>query len=170
MSARSETLLEAAKSSAHAADRIGSARRGLDAGGERRATLNVALGLAHELHALTLTVEAALLPPEPRADAPPEVQEGWFSPIELMGHRRRDGYIRAVTLAGRPLIEIRVPQYERPHRLWSDTPRTGPVVIAESVEYYSPAAVFSLTPASEETVMAALGHVTATENTDRIPF
>lgn len=109
--------------------------------------------VALELHALTLTVEAALLPPEPRSDAPPEVKEGWYH-VELMGHRERWGHVRPVTLAGRPLVEIATPSYPKgePKHAGDDDPE----MVASLTEFYSPAAIFSLSPSTERAVMDEL--------------
>lgn len=110
-----------------------------------------------ELQALRLTISAALQPPEPRADAPPEIQEGWYE-IELMGHRTRVGYIRPVVFAGRGLVEIREPEHTGADYGGGD--RTIP----EKVEYYSPAAIFALSPSTEQEVLEDL------RDRDFIPF
>lgn len=115
------------------------------------------IALVYQLRAVRLTLAAALQPPQPRADAPPEIEPGWYG-VDLMGHRTRTGHVRPVTLAGRPLIEIREPE----HRGYLNG-RVG--TVAEKVEYYSPAAIFSLHPTTET---AALEHL-ADRDAD-IPF
>lgn len=59
--------------------------------------------------------------------------EGWAI-LELMGHRRLAGYVRAVELAGAGLLRI-------------DVPGEGDTPIA--TQFYSPAALYCLTPTTE---------------------
>jgi hypothetical protein len=63
--------------------------------------------------------------------------EGW-SVLELMGHRRLIGYVQEATLAGAPFLRIDV--------LTKD---------GQSTQYYSAAAVYALTPTTEETARRA---------------
>lgn len=143
MSTRNETLAEAARTSLDASKVLLASHEATPVEDGQVLALHA---VALELHALTLTVEAALLPSEPRADRPPEVKEGWYS-IELMGHRSREGYVRPVTCAGRPLIEVREPS----HRRGEDGPMKP-----ERVEFYSPAAIYCLSPSTEAEVMHEL--------------
>lgn len=63
-----------------------------------------------------------------------ETYEGW-SVLELMGHRRLGGYVREVELAGHGLIRI-------------DIPGEGGETFV--TQYYSPSALYCLTPATED--------------------
>ena len=60
--------------------------------------------------------------------------EGWAI-LELMGHRKLAGYVRPATIAGSGVIRIDVPA------------RLGGVT---ATQYYSPAALYALTPVAEE--------------------
>jgi len=68
--------------------------------------------------------------------------EGWVI-LELMGHRRLAGHLSEETIGGSAFLRIDVP---------SDPPAT---------QFYSPSAVYAITPTSEETARAAanLGRV-----------
>lgn len=59
--------------------------------------------------------------------------EGWAI-LELMGHRRLAGKVSEVTIAGTPFIRIDVMRLE-----------------SEATQFYSGAAVYCITPTSEET-------------------
>lgn len=141
-----DELLERATAAEAQAD------RGIEAAGNASS-----LELLLELRALRLTLAAALVPPEPRADAPSEIQEGWYW-IELMGHRTRTGYVRPVLFAGRGLVEIREPEHLRHIR--DEDPETIP----GKVEFYSPAAIFALSPSTEQEVLESL------RDRDSVPF
>jgi hypothetical protein len=69
-----------------------------------------------------------------------ETFEGWCI-LELMGHRRLGGYVRAVELAGAPFLRIDVP----------DPAAEGQAV---ATQFYSPASVYCLTPTTEEVARA----------------
>ena len=58
--------------------------------------------------------------------------EGWVI-LELMGHRRLAGYLREQTIGGAAFLRIDIP---------ADPPVT---------QLYAPAAVYAITPTSEET-------------------
>ena len=58
--------------------------------------------------------------------------EGWAI-LELMGHRRLAGYLRAVELAGAGMLRIDVPGDDA----------------AVATQFYSPAAVYCVTPTTE---------------------
>lgn len=137
---RMHSLVEAAESSSFAAAM-------LDQVGEGNTTQAV-IALVHELHAITLTLEAAIAPTEPGREQKPEIADGFYG-IELMGHRARLGYVRTVPFGGRQMIEIREPEHAGRN---SGTP----TVVDERVEYYAPAAVFSIRPMAEEKVLAEL--------------
>jgi hypothetical protein len=64
--------------------------------------------------------------------------ESWAI-LELMGHRRLGGYVRQVELAGAPFLRIDVPQKGSE---------------AFTSQLYSPAAVYCLTPTTEEIARA----------------
>lgn len=65
--------------------------------------------------------------------------EGW-AVLELMGHRRLGGYLAEATLAGAAFIRIDVPAANE-----GDTPST---------QFYAPAAVYCITPTTEEIARA----------------
>lgn len=115
---------------------------------ESRPDIDAQLALVLELRAHRLTLAAALAPPEPARDDKPEIPEGFYE-IELMGHRQRSAHLRPVTFAGRQFVEIRTPAYQyeigERHEL-----------VGERVEFYSPAAIFSVSPSSEDEVLAEL--------------
>lgn len=60
--------------------------------------------------------------------------EGWAI-LELMGHRRLAGYVREVELAGGGVLRIDIPKPEGD---------------GATTQFYSPAALYCLTPCSEE--------------------
>ena len=64
--------------------------------------------------------------------------EGWAI-LELMGHRRLAGYVRAATIAGAGVIRIDIPKP-------LDQPQDEPI---QSTQFYSPAALYALTPITE---------------------
>lgn len=64
--------------------------------------------------------------------------EGWAI-LELMGHRRLGGHVKVQELAGAPFFRIDVPSVE------GETFAT---------QFYSPAAVYCMTPTTEETARA----------------
>lgn len=75
-----------------------------------------------------------------------ETFEGWAI-LELMGHRRLGGYVREQEIAGSAFIRIDVasaPVDDIPEVL-RDTPPDD----AEATQFYSPAAVYCITPTSE---------------------
>lgn len=65
--------------------------------------------------------------------------EGWAI-LELMGHRRLAGYLRAEELASATFIRIDVP----------GEPSSPPV----ATQYYAPTAVYAITPVSEAAARA----------------
>jgi hypothetical protein len=79
-----------------------------------------------------------------RNGARPAVEEknapytGWAI-LELMGHRRLSGYLTEQTIAGAGMLRIDLPATE-------DLPA--------ATQFYSPAAVYAITPATPETVAA----------------
>ncbi len=64
--------------------------------------------------------------------------EGWAL-LELMGHRRRVGYIREVDIAGGKLLRIDVP-----------VPGAEELLTGAITEFYGTAAIYALRPISEE--------------------
>ena len=68
---------------------------------------------------------------------------GW-SILELMGHRRLGGYVREVELAGAPMLRLDVP--------------VGEATLEEAdigaTQFYSPSALYCLTPTTEEMARA----------------
>lgn len=97
---------------------------------------------------LSLTVEALVLatlqPYAPAGGDLEEVEAGWYV-VELMGHRRRHGYVRTVRLAGRQVVEI---TSLGPVRDADGYPIPGET--KELVERYAAAAIFSLTESTED--------------------
>lgn len=114
------------------------------------------------IEALRLTIAATLFPTaEPRAEKPC-VPEGWYE-VELMGHRQRWAHIRPIAFAGRQLVEVTQPSYPTndPASSGDDDPEMRPAL----VEYYSPSAIYCLSPSTEAEVMAEL-----VERATGIPF
>lgn len=70
--------------------------------------------------------------------------EGWAI-LELMGHRRLAGYVQESTIAGGAFIRIDVPNY---HESQDEVP-LDPGDIA-ATQFYAPAAVYCITPTTEE--------------------
>lgn len=61
--------------------------------------------------------------------------------LELMGHRRLAGHVSEVEIAGGKFLRLDVP---------SQTPGEPPV----ATQFYSPGAIYCITPTSEETARA----------------
>ena len=74
--------------------------------------------------------------------------EGWAI-LELMGHRRLAGYVREQDVAGASFVRI-------------DVPRADVENEALATQFYAPAAVYCITPTTEETArrVAVLAHPT----------
>ena len=70
--------------------------------------------------------------------------EGWAL-LELMGHRKRAGYVREVELAGTKVLRIDMP-------CGKDEAEQDRVI----VEYYSASALFALRPSDEATIRGEL--------------
>lgn len=73
-------------------------------------------------------------------DAAP-VFEGWAI-LELMGHRKLGGYVSEVEIAGRGMLRLDVPS------IAPDAPE------AHATQFYSPQALYCLTPVTEDTARA----------------
>jgi hypothetical protein len=65
--------------------------------------------------------------------------EGWAI-VELMGHRRLAGYVREATVAGASMLRLDVPNPDEPE--------------AYATQFYSSAALYCLTPVTEDTARA----------------
>ena len=84
--------------------------------------------------------------PETETEASPEPQdtgsgfEG-FCIVEIMGHKRLAGYVREVEIGGSPMLRVDV----------------DVVGGREMTQYYNPAAIYCLTPTTEETVRRLIG-------------
>jgi hypothetical protein len=98
--------------------------------------------------------------------------EGWAI-VELMGHRRLAGWVQEVELAGAPMLRLDVPEhewldgctcgseqpasddpYKHQHhcfRFSDDDRATLRPVDVHATQFYSPAALYCLTPTTEET-------------------
>lgn len=82
---------------------------------------------------------------------------GSWAMLELMGHRRMAGYVSEVEMFGTTMVRLDMPQPDR------DTPDT---------QFYSAAAVYCVTPMSEEEVQKylrpppLLAHRSLTERLD----
>lgn len=63
--------------------------------------------------------------------------EGWAI-LELLGHRRLGGFVREATIFGAAMIRIDVPGTDE-----------SPGIGATATQYYSAAALYSLTPTTE---------------------
>lgn len=77
--------------------------------------------------------------------------EGWAI-LELMGHRRLAGRVSEATIAGGSFVRIDVPNYRD---VSPDMPE-GPLEPGDiqATQFYSPAAVYCITPTTEETARA----------------
>lgn len=71
--------------------------------------------------------------------------EGWAI-LELMGHRRLAGFVSEATIGGASLLRIDVPHAELP------AVASGPAWRA--TQYYSPAAIYCITPTTEDLARA----------------
>lgn len=70
--------------------------------------------------------------------------EGWAI-LELMGHRRLGGHLTAASIAGASLLKIDV--------------YTDDFCDPSATQFYSPAAVYAITPCTEETARRVNGKV-----------
>ncbi len=101
------------------------------------------------LNGVRVAILATLAEPAPspiQAEAMPALAS--WGDLELMGHRRRIGFIEEDELAGRRMLRIRsLQRADRAPGLGEPTP---PLELAEDWEIYSPAAVFSFRPLTED--------------------
>lgn len=74
--------------------------------------------------------------------------EGWAI-VELMGHRRLAGRVTEVQLAGAGFIRLDVPGYIHTQPTGEQEER------GQATQFYSPSAVYCITPTSEEIARAA---------------
>lgn len=86
--------------------------------------------------------------------------EGWAL-LELMGHRRRAGFVRDVEMFGTRLLRIDIP-------LVKETPATqaepcGDTIKVKTTEFYGGGAVYGLHPCDEETARK-LAHTTTSDS------
>jgi hypothetical protein len=97
--------------------------------------------------------------------------ESWAI-VELMGHRRLGGYVRAVELAGAAMLRIDVPELAEPRcTCWSHAPESGnqedhqagcmlfapsgaPPSDIYATQFYSASALYCLTPTTEQAARA----------------
>lgn len=70
-----------------------------------------------------------------KADDTQDVFEGWCI-LELMGHRRLAGYVREQTVGGASFLRL-------------DVPGPTPESPATATQFYSPTAVYCITPTTE---------------------
>lgn len=77
--------------------------------------------------------------------------EGWAI-LELMGHRRLGGYVREQQIAGAAFLRIDVPKPRT-----DDLPDVAYQV--EATQFYAPAAIYCITPTTEQMARAAAGTV-----------
>lgn len=85
----------------------------------------------------------------------------FWAVLELFGHSKIAGYVREVSLGGDAMLRVDVPElkfteqlpaYRRP----ADGVMTREVELAGFTKFYSPKAVFAMTPATEETCRAIM--------------
>lgn len=74
------------------------------------------------------------------SDGEAKVFEGWAI-LELMGHRRLAGKISEVEIAGQGFLRLEIPANDEES-------------LAGATQFYSPAAVYALTPTTEEIARA----------------
>lgn len=70
--------------------------------------------------------------------------EGWAI-LELMGHRKLGGYLHEATIAGAAFIRIDVPAFD---------PGGGQEGQIAATQFYSPSAVYAITPTTEDLAKA----------------
>jgi hypothetical protein len=88
---------------------------------------------------------AALAGPDatqPAAPEPPLLEGGQWAVVELLGHRRRAGYVTEVTVCGTAMLRITLPA-----AVWGGDPQAW--------EQYTAAAMYGMHPASEAEVRGA---------------
>lgn len=78
--------------------------------------------------------------------------EGWAI-VELLGHRRLGGFVREETLFGVAMVRIDIPSAR--DSLGVPLSGNGETI---ATQYYSPSALYALTPASEEAARIAAAH------------
>ena len=66
---------------------------------------------------------------------------GWYI-LELMGHRKLAGFLTEVTIAGAPMLRLDIPG--------TADARDGTVNTTPVTQYYSAAAVYCMTPTTED--------------------
>jgi hypothetical protein len=83
-----------------------------------------------------------------------EAFEGWAI-LELMGHRRLAGWVSEQTLAGTTFIRLDIPagEEETPHALYDPSEQSYAVT-----QFYSPAALYCLTPTTKDMALAVAKH------------
>jgi hypothetical protein len=79
--------------------------------------------------------------------------EGWAI-LELMGHRKLGGYLREEQIGGASFIRIDVPAYTV-HNAWN---RQTEERLA-TTQYYSPSAIYAITPCSEDVAVGLAEYV-----------
>jgi hypothetical protein len=67
--------------------------------------------------------------------------EGWVV-LELMGHRRLGGYLREQVIGGASFLRLDIPA------------DSGTLLERTATQFYSPSAVYCITPTTEETARA----------------
>lgn len=72
------------------------------------------------------------------SDEKAPIFEGWCL-LELFGHRKLAGFVREVSIAGAGFIRIDVPGV-----------RGGVIETTQATQFYSPGAVYALTPIAED--------------------
>jgi len=70
--------------------------------------------------------------------------EGWAI-LELMGHRRLGGWVSEATVAGAAFVRIDLPDPEDPEQV-------------AATQFYSPSAVYAITPTTAEIARAIAAH------------
>jgi hypothetical protein len=73
-------------------------------------------------------------------DADDDGFAGWVI-LKLMGHRRLGGKVREATIAGAPIVRI-------------DIPHPQELEVMASTQFYSPTAIYAITPTTEEIARA----------------
>ena len=89
--------------------------------------------------------------------------------VEVFGHTKLAGFLRSVPLGSAVMLRIEVPEVTYNERTgWGESATTVERTIPAFTKFYSPSAIFSITPTTEETARAAMKswHVEPVSNLD----
>ena len=83
--------------------------------------------------------------------------EGWFI-LELFGHQCIAGFVKTVSLGGDAMLRLDVPEIKYGRRVYRDGGKSEieQATIGAFTKFYSPKAVYAMTPVTAETAQAAM--------------